>query len=194
MSLKNIEIWHGIYDIYLKKSFNFAGFFHPESRTHLLMCEKLKSFLLTKGLKFKDRYGVQQFRFTLGTDSENHIEVISICHPHFNEYIEEIGENIVVGRIKRMRGDVKEIIYMKEEYELQIKLYDIKDKDGKITKTVYKTITRKRPKLNVYGDTIIKKTNYFKLYDLDKRYETEKEDGTIVYGELVYPYIYKRKD
>jgi len=190
MSLKNITIWHGIYDTFQRKPFNFAGFFHSESKTYLPMCNKLNSFLLTKGLKFRDRYGVQQFRFTLGRDSENHIEVISVCHPCFNIYDEEIGEDIVVGRIKRMRGDMKKIVYEKEECELQIKLYDKKNENGEI-ETVYKTITKKRPKLNIYGNPIVKKTIYFKPYDLDKRYEIEKEDGTIVYGELMYPYIYK---
>lgn len=93
-----------------------------------------------------------------------------------------------------MRGDLQKIIYEKEEYEIKIKLYDVKDKDGEVVKTIYRTLTRKRVKLDYEGNPIIKKEIWFKPYDLDKRYpDIKRSDGTIIYGELMYPYIYVYK-
>ena len=190
----SIKIWHGIYDILSDKHYNSVGYWDDETKEYFPMCNKLRNYLGKKGVKFYRKYGIKLIQFTFGIDPEIDVEVISIYYSHFDDYSEQIGEKVVVGRIKRMRGDVKEIIYEKEEYEIKIKLYDIKDKEGEIVKTVYKTMTRKRPKLNVYGNPIVKRTTYFKPYDLSKRYKIKHKNGTITYGKLIYPYIYKMKD
>lgn len=187
----SIKIWHGIYNIFSGKYYNKSGYWDDETREYFPMCNKLRKYLSKKGVKFYRKYGIEHIQFTLGIDPEEDIEIISIYHSHFDDYNDQIGENVVIGRIKRMRGDVQKIIYEKEEYEVQIKLYDKENDDGDI-ETVYKTITKTRPKLNVYGDPIIKRTIYFKPYNLSKKYpDIKHKDGTITYGKLMYPYIYK---
>lgn len=113
------------------------GYFHEETRIYLPLPLRFRQLLLEKWLKFNEKYGVEEIPFTLGRDAEDNIEAIAICHTTFDKFSEKIGESIVIGRIKRMRGDIR------------------------------------------------------KPYNLYKRHRIKKKDGTVIAGELVYPYIYK---
>lgn len=188
--MDKINVFHGIYDIIFDTPYHIEGFFHKESRKYMPMSNKLKTYLSIKGLKFNGRLGVTHLYFTLARDPNGKIEAIGVCHPKYDAFRFETGEDVAVGRIKRMRGDIKETIYEKEEFDTQMKLYDIKDKNGKILKTIYKTITRKRVKTDLAGTPLIKRVAYFKPYNLDKRYRIKHRDGTTTAGELMYPYVY----
>ena len=183
-----IEIKHGIYDIQANTQYNRIGYWNDETRIHISLCSKFKQLLARKGVKFSEKYGFVCIEFTIGICDG--IEVIAICQPEFDDYDEWLGEDIVIGRIKKMRGDLQKIIYEKEKFEKKIKLYDIKDEDGEIIKTVYKTIFHKRVKLDSDNNPIIKREIYFIPYDLDEKYpDIEHKDGTITYGEIIHPYI-----
>ena len=183
-----IEIKHGIYDIYANTQYNRIGYWNDESRTHISLCVKFRLLLARKGIKFSEEYGIDFIQFTIGTC--NGIEVIAICQPAFDDYDEWLGEDIVIGRIERMRGNLQKIIYEKEEYEKKIRLYDIKDEDGEIIKTVYKIMVRKRVKLDSDNNPIVKRKIYYIPYDLNVKYpDIDHKDGTITYGELIHPYI-----
>lgn len=110
-----IKIYFGIYEFRCSTPFHFEGFNHVETREVMPMANKLKHYLLLKGMKFHEKYGVNQFAFTLGTDADNHIEVIAITHPVRDKFKPEIGEDVVIGRIKRMRGDVKKDFFKYDE-------------------------------------------------------------------------------
>ena len=134
--MKNkIKVWHGIYDSAIDVIFNRVGFFHEETATTLKMSYKLQCLLYNKGMKMLKKYGHQYLEFTLGKSVEGNIEAIAIVHPHYDIFDEMIGEAIVIGRIKRMRGDIR------------------------------------------------------KPYDLAKRYRIKSHDGTLIAGELMYPFI-----
>ena len=185
-----IEIVHGIYDIITKTQYNLAGYWDNESKSFLPICIKFKHLLANKGVKFLEKYGFEYIQFTLGTDHNSRITVITICHPIFDEWDWELGESITIGRIRRMRGNLQKRIYEYEKFEKAIKLYDIEDDDGEIT-TIYKDIVCKRIKLDSEGKPIVKREKYFKPYNLDKRYpDIEHKDGTITRGKLKYPFIY----
>lgn len=193
-----IKIWHGVYDIIFDSAYNLAGFFHDETKEYLPMANKLKMYLLVKGLKFYEKYGLEQLPFTLARDSDEHIETVAVCSLHFDAFEPETGEDIVVGRIRRMRGNVKKIIFDYEKFEKEIKLYDMKAKGGRFVLnengekiSVYKTIIRKRLKLDAKGLPIVRREVFHKPYNLDRRYKIKHKDGTITDGELMYPYIYK---
>lgn len=189
--MDKIIIQHGIYDIIFDTTYHLEGFFHKETQEYMPICNKLKTYLSIKGLKFNGRLGINYLYFTLARDPKREIEVIAVCHPKHDIFQFELGENIVVGRTKRMRGDIKDIFYKKEEYIIKIKLYDIKDKEGEIVKTVYKRMVRKRVKIGLAGIPLIKRITYFKPYDLDRRYIIKHKDKPDTIGELMYPYIYK---
>ena len=183
-----IEIKHGIYDIEANTQYNRIGYWDDESRTYLSLCVKFRRLLFRKGVKFSKEYGFICIEFTIGICDG--IEVIAICQPAFDDYNEWLGEDIVVGRIKRMRGDLQKIIYEKEEFEKKIKLYDKYDGFNKV-ETVYKTITCKRVKLDSDNNPIVKREIYYKPYDLNEKYpDIKHKDGSITYGEIIHPYIY----
>ena len=185
-----IEIEHGIYNIEAVTQYNRIGYWNDETRSHIYLCNKFKQLLAHKGKKFFEKYGIDFIQFTLGVDEDKGIEVIAICHSEYDNFDECLGENIVVGRIERMRGDLKKVVYEKEEFEKKIKLYDKKFDGFNKVETVYKTITCKRVKLDDSGNPIVKKEIYHIPYDLDMRYpDIKHKDGSITCGELVYPYI-----
>ncbi|KKN90912.1 hypothetical protein LCGC14_0224960 [marine sediment metagenome] len=186
-----IRIWHGVYDISKNYVYCLEGYFNKETQQYLPINNKLRRYLMNKGIKFSLKYNVKFVPFILGRDSDKHIEVISICHTHFDDYDIEIGEDIVVGRIKRMRGDIKEIVYETEWFEKTITLYSWIDKTtgAKIYKP--KTIMRKRLKLDDNGNPIVKIEIPFIPYNLSRRHQIKQKDGTYVDGKLMYPYIYK---
>ncbi len=185
-----ILIQQGIYTLDDEAGFRRDGFFHKETRQYMPLPNKFKDLLYKKAVKFWDRYQIDKIPFTLGRDTDKGIGVITILHPKFDTFSEVNGESIVIGRIKRMRGDLKKIFYEYEEYKVSIKLYDVKDKEsGEIINTIYKQIVRKRLKLDKDGEPIIRREVYFKPYNLDKRYRIKK-NGVWVADELMYPYIY----
>ena len=120
-----IKIWHGIYDIFNDVIFNRVGFFHEETQTILKMNYKLQTYLYNKGMKMGLKYSYKYLEFTLGRDDDNDIEAIAIVHPHHDLFSEIIGEAIVIGRIKRMRGDIR------TPYNLS-KRHRVKNRDGTI--------------------------------------------------------------
>jgi len=181
-----IEIVHGIYDIRDAIQHNRVGYWNIETKVYISICDKFEQLLASKGVKFFDKYGIDFIQFTLGIDKRNQIEVISICHPIFDDYDEWLGEDIVVGRIERMRGDLKKVIYEKEDFEKLVPVW----KNRKTGEEGLKIVNQRRVKLDEDGNPVIKREIFHKPYDLEKRYSTEHSDGTITYGELMYPYIY----
>lgn len=141
------------------------GFYHIETRRYLPMSVKFRDLLYKKARKFWEKYRIEKIAFTIARDLINHIDAITILHPWFDIFNPEIGESIVIGRIKRMRGEVKKVIYEYEDYEVDIKLYDKTDKSSGVTETVYKTITRKRFRLDGDNCPIIKKMVSYKPYE-----------------------------
>jgi hypothetical protein len=182
----NIKITHGIYS---NNFYERDGFYNEESRRYLPLPMKFRNLLDKKRAKFSIKYGIEQVRFVVAHDTTTDIKAISICHPAFDNWSDKIGEDIVVGRIKRMNGDVKEIIYEMEEIKTEMKVKEAWDNGVKVEH--FKTITRKRVKMDENGEPVIKRTIYFKPYDIHKRYRIKNKDGTMGAGELVYPYIYK---
>lgn len=185
--MDKINVFHGIYDIIFNTPYHIEGFFHEESREYMPMSNKLRAYLNTKGLKFNGRLGINYLYFTLARDPMKDIEAIGICHPKYDVFQFEIGENVAVGRIKRMRGDLKKTIYEMEHYTETLYY-----KDAQGIPIRWKEIPKKRVKLNYTGDPIVKKRVFFEPYNLDKRYRihSKKHKRTIA-GELMYPYIYK---
>ncbi|MFW9878645.1 MAG: hypothetical protein ACFFG0_36660 [Candidatus Thorarchaeota archaeon] len=122
-----IKIYFGIYEFNCTTPFHFEGFNHTETREPMIMSLKLKQYLLLKGIKFQSKYDIHQFAFTLGVDPENHIEVVAVVHPIHDKFDPEIAEDIVIGRIKRMRGEIRKPYNLEERYS-------IKHKDGTISK------------------------------------------------------------
>jgi len=177
-----INITHGIFDITKDTSYKADGFFHNESRVYMALPLKFRDLLIERGNKFLDKYKKGYIQFVYGLDSDKHISAISICHPYFDFFDRKLGEDIVIGRIRRMRGNVKDIIYEKEDY---IDYYIKKDKDGKV---VYKKqFVRKRVKKDENNEPIIRKTVWFKPYDLDEVI-CDKDGDFLRYK---YPYVYK---
>ena len=184
---RSIEIIHGIYDIYEGESYRFQGFWNRESSQLLPLPNRFKQLLAVKGLKFQTKYGMTHILFVYAHDGYNHIASIAICHSIFDVFDSQIGEDIAVGRIKRMRGDVKKIIYDMEKYEKDVLIYHNK----KTGKSVYKTMEYKRVVLSAVGSPIVKERIFFKPYDYFARYRTyDKENKCTIAGELKYPYIY----
>ena len=185
-----IDIRHGVYDIEAGTQYDRNGYWNDESRSYMSLCNKFSRLLARKGKKFFEKYGFDFIRFTLGIDKEKGIEVITICHSEFDDFDECLGEDIVVGRIERMRGDLKKVIYEKEEFEKKIKLYDKKYDGFNKVEAVYKTITCKRVKLDNDGNPVIRRKIYHKPYDLNMMNpDIKHKDGSITYGGLMYPYI-----
>ena len=171
-----INIKQGIYDIALNEALDYSGFFHKETQKYIPMCVKLRDHLETKGRKFSSKYDANYVIFTYGIDPAESIETISICHPVFDDFHPELGESIVIGRISRMRGDLK-----KRFYQTQF----VFDEEGNKTK-------KKELKLDSNNKPIVRREVYHKPYDLDRRYpDIKHRDGTIEKGALMYPYVYK---
>jgi len=117
-----IYVRQGIYDG--EGAYERDGYYHSESRKYLPMPVRFRDLLFAKWVKFLAKYNVHKFPFTFGRDSDNHIESIAICHTTFDNFKDETGEKIVIGRIKRMRGEIR-TPYDQNETLL--------DKDGKHT-------------------------------------------------------------
>lgn len=168
--LGKINIYQGIYDMINNKPFNRNGYFHKETKQEMYQLpNKFKRLLNNKRTKFFFLYNsyknisIRVFHFTLGTDWENNILAISICHPFFDMFDEELSETIVIGRIKRMRGDLK--------YETNKPIRDI---HGKII-------------LDENGKPIMKhRKRFYKPYDLDAKILDKDGNET---DKLKYPYI-----
>ncbi len=191
--MSKIIVIHGIYDTVSETAYCLNGYFHKESREYIPICVKLRDYLHGKAWKFFERYNILSIPFTLGRDPDRYIEVIAITHTHFDAFNFEIGEDIVIGRIKRMRGDTKEIVYETEWVEKEVLLYTYIDKDTRHEIEVHKTIMRKRVKLDNASKPIIKIEIPFIPYNLSKRYRVKQKDGTYNW-ELVYPYIAMLED
>jgi len=153
------------------KALRREGHLHAETRNVMLsLPNKFKELLLKKSIKFFLKYNsykkivYKKFSFTIGKDIEEGIETISICHPFFDEFDEELSESIVIGRIKRMRGDLK----WKKPIE-----------------NIYGEII-----LDENGDPIIQYIRkYYKPYDLDAK--VLDNDGKET-NKLKYPYIWRK--
>jgi len=183
----SIEIIHGIYDCYEGESYRLEGFWNKESLQLLPLPNRFKQLLAIKGLKFSTKYGVEYIVFVFARDGHNHISAISICHSTFDNFNSQIGEDIVIGRVKRMRGDVKKIIYEIETFEKDVLVY----RNKRTGKTIYKTMEYKRVKLDTLGQPIVRQEINFKPYDYFARYRIyDKENKCTIAGELKYPYIY----
>jgi len=184
---KSIEIIHGLYDIFEDQAYRLEGFWNKESNQQLPLPKKFKQLLAIKGLKFSTKYGVEYIAFIFARDGYNHINTISICHSTFDRFNAQIGEDIAIGRVKRMRGDLKKTIYEIEKYEKDVIIY----RNKKTGKTILKTIEYKRVKLDKNGDPIVQREVFFVPYDYFARYRTyDKENKCTIAGELKYPYIY----
>jgi len=170
--LGRIIIHQGIYDIINNKAFFRDGYFHKETRrSFFILYNRFKNLLNDKRVKFFFKYNsyknivLREFHFTLGKDIENCIEAIAICHPFFDMFDEELSETIVIGRIKRMRGDLK-----------------------------YETRKTKRDKYGIVildenGKTIIEyRLRYYRPYNLDAKILDKDGNET---DKLKYPYINK---
>lgn len=159
-----ISIYQGIYDVSSVAAFKRDGYLHEGTKRILSLPDRFETLLFAKGVKFFLKYGYIEFYFTLGKDAEKGIEAIAICHPFFNVFDEELGETIVIGRIKRMRGDVK--------YETN---KPKRDKHGKIVLENKKPIIQHRIK-------------YYRPYNLDAKV-LDKNGNEI--DKLKYPFVYK---
>jgi len=104
------------------------GYFHVESREYFPLPVKFRELLNKKYDKFKAKYGITKIPFTIGTISSGNIKAIAICHTKFDEFKEEIGESIVIGRLKRTLG----LIPKREPYNLVVR-HRIKHSNGGIT-------------------------------------------------------------
>lgn len=132
-----IQIYFGIYEFKCTTPFHFEGFNHEETREPMVMSNKLKNYLLIKAIKFNDKYKQHQFAFTLGRDADNHIETIAVCHPHHDKFDPAIAEDIVIGRIKRMRGQIREPYDLNEHVYTKMKNGEYHD-DGLKYPYIYK--------------------------------------------------------
>jgi len=74
------------------------------TKFYKLIIEKYDKFFFD--LVGKDK----PLEFTFAHDEESGISAIAIVHP-LNQFSKEIGNKIVIGRIKRMNGEIKKIIY-----------------------------------------------------------------------------------
>ena len=167
-----IKIYQGIYNIISNEAFFRDGYFHRETRrSFLTLHNRFKDLLNRKRIKFFLQYNsyknitIREFCFTFGEDLEKGIFAISISHPFFDMFDEGLGESIVIGRIKRMRGDLK--------YETNKPVRDIY---GKIILD-----ENKKPILRY-------KVRYYRPYDLDAKILDKNGNET---DKLKYPYISK---
>jgi len=117
-----IIVEHGFYVLDDMPYFR-EGYYNDESRRYMPICVKFLNLLREKAHKFYHKYGVRTIPFTVGRDPETEIAAIAICHTHFDDYDQRIGEDIVVGRVKRMRGEIR------EPYDLHAR-HRYKNKDG----------------------------------------------------------------
>ena len=116
-----ISITHGIFNGI--EFYKRDGYWHDETQVYLPLSVKFRDLILKKFRKFNRKYGIKGVRFTYAKDLDTDIDAITICHSRFDFYNEKIGENIVIGRIKRMRGEIRTPYNMDKRYR-------IKQKDG----------------------------------------------------------------
>ena len=106
-----INITQGIYGT---NFYERNGYFHKETQVYLSLPVRFRTLLSKKMAKFSIKYGIKEIFFTLGHDFERGIKAIAICYSKFDDFSEKMGESIVIGRIKRMRGDIR-IPYNQDE-------------------------------------------------------------------------------
>ena len=163
--MRKITIIQGIYVFDWKKAYNRDDFYFNMKIRPVPMPNKFQELLFEKAKKFYEKYDIRDIPFTIGKDTEKHIEVIAICHSFFDKFNTKTGEDIVIGRIKKMRGNLK-----------------------------YKTTKPKRDKygkviLDENGNIILQhRIRYYIPYDLDAKILDKNGDET---DKLKYPYIYK---
>ena len=93
-----IKIMHGIYD----PSLHFYPFIrNTNPRIIITMSNKMAIYLWDKITK-----KVKHLEFTFGLDPINNIETIALVHPK-DQFNRKLGCKIVIGRIKRMRGEIR---------------------------------------------------------------------------------------
>ncbi len=133
-----IHITHGILGEN-ETFYHWEGYQNKETKRYLPMPTKFRGYLTKKLVKFMLKYKAKCLRFIYGQDIDLGIEVLSICHPLDDIWNPKIGEDIVVGRMKRMRGDIPG----RDPYNLN-KRFRVKNPDGTIGagKLVYPYIYR----------------------------------------------------
>jgi len=163
-----ISIVQGIYISSWEKAYDRYEFYHNMKIQLVYMPVKFQNLLFEKAVKFNDRYNIRDIPFTIGNDVDNRIMAIAICYPYFDDFRPDTGENIVIGRIRRMRGDLKYEIYKPK-----------RDKHGKII-------------LDENDEPIMKfRTKHYIPYDLDEKVLDKDGNET---DKLKYPYIFKYED
>ena len=161
-----INIFQGIYNTFERNCYERQGYFHRETRKFMFSLPlRFDGFLFQKAVKFFFKYNIKEFAFTLARDPDESISAITICHPIMDVFDEELGESIVIGRIKRMRGDIK---YEGSKY--------IRDKHGIVV-------------LDKDGNPTLKyRLKHYIPYDLDAKKLDHKGNET---HRFKYPYIFK---
>ncbi|KKN10481.1 hypothetical protein LCGC14_1036030 [marine sediment metagenome] len=107
IDIKKIYIYEGIYVFSWKEAY-FRYEFYLNKKIFLMeLPNKFKDLLSEKAKKFNDKYGINDMPITIGKDPFNKIQAIAICYPYFDNFSPKIGVDIVTGRIRRMRGDLK---------------------------------------------------------------------------------------
>jgi len=160
-----INIIQGIYVFDWKESYHRYYFYSKMKIILIPMLNRFKDLLSEKAEKFYKKYGIRDIPITIGRDVENSIEAIAVCYPYFDNFKPKIGEDIVTGRIRRMRGDLKYETYKPK-----------RDKHGKVI-------------LDENGKSIIQhRIKYHKPYDLDAKVLDKEGNET---DKLKYPYICK---
>ena len=162
-----VYIEHGIYVFDWKEAYN-RYYFYINMRISLIQIpNRFRDLLSEKASKFYKKYGIRDIPITIGRDIENNIVSIAVCYPHFDKFNPKTGEDIVIGRIKRMRGDLK--------YETT---KPKRDKHGEII-------------LDKNGKQIMQhRIKYYRPYDLYAKVLDKDGNET---DKLKYPYICKRE-
>lgn len=94
-----IWIGHGLYDVVFDKVLYRDSFMR-------IVPDKFYNLLVEKAEKWKNKgFKYNLIPFTFATDTKHDIWAISILHP-WDEFNKEVGEDIVVGRIARQRGEL----------------------------------------------------------------------------------------
>jgi len=108
----NIKISHCIY--------NGMDILERHTAKYIPICLKLQRTIETEFKKRKYETIEDFVEFTYGIDPDTHIEAIAIVSKKDN-FNRKIGTKIVVGRIKRMRGDLKREPYLYNPFVCQLK-------------------------------------------------------------------------
>ncbi|KKN53955.1 hypothetical protein LCGC14_0596930 [marine sediment metagenome] len=160
-----INIEQGIYVFDWKKAYDRYDFYFKMEINLITIANRFKDLISEKADKFYEKYGIRDIPITIGRDLENNIEAIAICYPYFDKFKPKVGVDIVTGRIKRMRGDLKyETTKPKRDKHGEI----ILNKDGK--------------------PTIQHRIRYYRPYKLDAKVLDKHGNET---DKLKYPFVVK---